>query len=106
MQKITFITITLLALCLFGLNGCSAPAITQAAAQEDGTCGVRPFPGYFDGQVQPGNYCDDAQDCQPNCCNCTEPSNKSWLAVACVDNECADLEVACALTKEDSVYCN
>jgi hypothetical protein len=61
----------------FGIATCALPAVPAA------------------GHVSPGGYCVTAEDCAPVCCGCGGPE---WLAASCIDNRCAEPEVACSRT--------
>ena len=76
-------------------------------AVERTTSGTCPSaPQQLKGTQAVGADCQDAIECQPTCCSCSNGSPNNWLAVSCRDGKCASAAVACADTKNDAVLCN
>ena len=69
-----------------------------------GTCPASPQ--QLKGTKPQGAACEDATECSPTCCSCSNGSPKQWLAVSCRNGGCASGAVACADTKDDAVLCN
>src|SRR5712692_11171216 len=52
-------------------------------------------PAKLKGTKAEGAACEDALECRPSCCSCSNASPNNWLAVSCRDGKCASGAVAC-----------
>ncbi len=91
-------------LALF-LAACGSTGPSKAF--ERTTAGLCPAsPQKLTGTKPEGAACEDALECAPTCCSCSNGSTGQWLAVSCRDGKCTSGAVACVDTKDDPVLCN